>query len=108
MIQSPDFPDVYPPNLECIWFINIPGQKVELLFAEFKTEDTFDSLEVYGTKFWDSVNTREINWSGRLVPQPVITDQYMWLRFTTNAQNTNGLVNTGFSAKFRRHIMYEL
>eukprot|EP00118_Oscarella_pearsei_P025139 m.307596 g.307596 ORF g.307596 m.307596 type:complete len:274 (+) comp42503_c0_seq1:53-874(+) len=38
-IQSPGFPENYPPNLQCCWHFHLaPGQRVKFRFSEFELE----------------------------------------------------------------------
>ncbi|XP_060950209.1 cubilin [Limanda limanda] len=51
--NSPDFPNRYPENRECIWYINTsPGSSITLTIHEFDVEFhqdcSYDVLEVYG------------------------------------------------------------
>ena len=52
-ITSPDYPNVYPNNVECIWYVVAPlGSRIELNVLEYDLEGEadcqFDSLLVYG------------------------------------------------------------
>lgn len=52
-LSSPNFPNPYPLELECLWTIQVPfGQKVDLqihfLDIEFSKDCVFDYLKVYG------------------------------------------------------------
>ena len=39
VIESPNFPDKYPGNLDCTWTINATrGNKVNITFSHFSTE----------------------------------------------------------------------
>ncbi|XP_058537778.1 cubilin isoform X1 [Neofelis nebulosa] len=51
--SSPGYPNTYPPNKECIWYINTaPGSSIQLTIhdfdVEYHTRCNFDVLEVYG------------------------------------------------------------
>ncbi|KAM9673713.1 cubilin [Trichechus inunguis] len=51
--SSPGYPNRYPPNKECIWYINTaPGSSIQLTIHDFDVEYhascNYDSLEVYG------------------------------------------------------------
>lgn len=38
-IYSPNYPDLYPPNADCVWhFSTTPGHRIKLIFNEFKVE----------------------------------------------------------------------
>jgi len=38
-IFSPNYPDSYPPNADCVWhFITTPGHRIKLIFNEFDVE----------------------------------------------------------------------
>uniref|UniRef100_A0A452U8T7 Cubilin n=1 Tax=Ursus maritimus TaxID=29073 RepID=A0A452U8T7_URSMA len=51
--SSPGYPNTYPPNKECIWYITTaPGSSIQLTIHDFDVEYharcNFDVLEVYG------------------------------------------------------------
>ncbi|XP_037366570.1 cubilin isoform X2 [Talpa occidentalis] len=50
---SPGYPNTYPPNKECIWYIKTaPGSSIQLTIHDFEVEYhascNFDALEIYG------------------------------------------------------------
>nr|XP_014088119.1 dorsal-ventral patterning protein tolloid isoform X1 [Bactrocera oleae] len=51
-IYSPNFPDLYPPNADCVWhFSTTPGHRIKLIFNEFNVEShqecAYDNVAVY-------------------------------------------------------------
>lgn len=47
IIESPDFPDDYDSNLNCLFNLNAPlGKKIELTFIEFSVKNVTDSISV--------------------------------------------------------------
>ncbi|XP_060048215.1 cubilin [Erinaceus europaeus] len=51
--SSPGYPNSYPPNKECIWYIHTaPGSSIQLTIHDFDVEYhstcNYDALEVYG------------------------------------------------------------
>lgn len=52
VIESPNFPDKYPNNLQCDWTIKAPpGNKILVAFSQFETEENYE--ELYGTSSSD-------------------------------------------------------
>ena len=49
VIESPSYPDSYPNSVTCVWEVLIPGQQISLKFDEFKTQTSFDFLQVYNS-----------------------------------------------------------
>merc|ERR1711962_237049 len=71
-IVSPNYPDNYPNNADCKWYITAPeGTTITLSFESFDTEDRYDRL-----KIWDGLeeynDTLLISVSGN--PDYVIRD----------------------------------
>jgi len=42
-IMSPNFPDNYPKQMNCIWTINVPdSNQIELNISQFSLEESFE------------------------------------------------------------------
>ncbi len=55
-IASPNFPDPYPHNRDCLWLIKPPkGNTVNLTFSHFEMEDHFHN----GSCVWDFLEVFE-------------------------------------------------
>jgi hypothetical protein len=100
-ITSPGFKGQYPSNRDCIWLIHMPGKQIDLSFTDFNTQQSYDRLEIYrGSK---STDKREVNLSGILLPDgSFVTNNYMYVRFTTSAQNDRPYY--GFKAKYLEYM----
>ena len=100
-ITSPGFKGQYPSNRDCIWLINMPGKQIDLSFSAFNTQQSYDRVQIYrGPK---SSDKRVVNLSGILLPEgKFVTSYYMYLRFTTNAQNDR--VYYGFKANYLEYM----
>ena len=47
IISSPNYPDLYPVNLTCLWLITVDGDgMIELTLQTFHLETDFDFLRV--------------------------------------------------------------
>ncbi|XP_017020584.1 protein tolkin [Drosophila kikkawai] len=91
-IYSPNYPDSYPPNADCVWhFITTPGHRIKLIFNEFNVEShqecTYDNVAIYdGESDSSSVLGR---FCGDKIPFPIssTTNQmYMVLKTDKNKQ----------------------
>ncbi|XP_075232242.1 cubilin [Lycorma delicatula] len=107
-IVSPNFPDSYPPNIECIWTLKAaPGNVIQLQFT------TFDLVE--GTTDYcdeDYVEIRESSSSGNLLrllcskTEPHIVVEpinalRLWIKFDSSSNVTAVGSAKGFSAEFK-------
>ena len=46
--MSPNYPDNYPPNMDCVWHITVdPRRQAVLTFSYFDIEDSVDCLDDY-------------------------------------------------------------
>ncbi|XP_017085480.2 dorsal-ventral patterning protein tolloid [Drosophila eugracilis] len=91
-IFSPNYPDSYPPNADCVWhFITTPGHRIKLIFNEFDVEShqecTYDNVAVYdGESESSSVLGR---FCGDKIPFPISStsnQMYMVLKTDKNKQ----------------------
>ncbi|XP_068152674.1 protein tolkin [Drosophila tropicalis] len=91
-IYSPNYPDSYPPNADCVWhFITTPGHRIKLIFNEFNVEShqecAYDNVAVYdGESEASSILGR---FCGDKIPYPIssTTNQlYMVLKTDKNKQ----------------------
>uniref|UniRef100_UPI00398F64EE cubilin n=1 Tax=Pristiophorus japonicus TaxID=55135 RepID=UPI00398F64EE len=103
--SSPGYPNRYPHNRECIWFIQgDSGHSIELTIHEFDVEYhqtcNFDVLEVYGGPDITSVRLAQLC-STRSPNNPLVvssTGNDITIRFKTNS-NGNG---RGFNATWQQ------
>ncbi|XP_004716072.1 cubilin [Echinops telfairi] len=98
--NSPGYPDVYPPHVECIWnIVSSPGNQLQLSFTTFQLEDSRDCSR-------DFVEMREGNATGLLVGRycghilPLnyssIVGHSLWVRFVSDGSGSG----RGFQATF--------
>ncbi|KAL3876182.1 hypothetical protein ACJMK2_034053 [Sinanodonta woodiana] len=100
-LQSPSFPELYPPNKNCVWQIVAPKQhRITLNFTHFDLEGNnqdceYDSVRITsGTSPDTAVNGV---FCGSTLPMP-ITSEGNTLRIEFNSDNS--VQKTGFSAMF--------
>ncbi|KAM4828885.1 cubilin [Thomomys bottae] len=102
IFDSPGYPDVYPPNVECVWsIVSSPGNQLQLSFISFQLEDSRNCNK-------DFLEIREGNATGPLVgrfcgsslPQNYssITAHILWVRFVSDGSGSG----TGFQAGFAK------
>ncbi len=101
VIASPGFKGQYPSNLDCIWLVHMPGRRIDFTFSAFNTQQSYDRVEMYhGAK---STDKRVVNLSGILLPYgSFVTTNYMYVRFTTSAQNDQAYY--GFKGKYLEYM----
>ena len=65
-IKSPNYPNQYDNNLNCVWTVTAPAAaRLALHFNDFRTEPSNDNLFVYQGSNNDN---RELSFSGNVVP----------------------------------------
>ncbi|XP_042541866.1 cubilin [Dipodomys spectabilis] len=102
IFDSPGYPDVYPPNVECVWnIVSSPGNQLQLSFISFQLEDSPNCSK-------DFLEIREGNATGRLVGRycgnslphnySSIVEHILWVRFVSDGSGSG----TGFQAGFAK------
>nr|XP_023417709.1 cubilin [Cavia porcellus] len=100
IFETPGYPDIYPPNAECVWNIfSSPGNRIQLSFTSFQLEDSQNCSK-------DFVEIREGNATGHLVGRycgssPLhnyssATEDLLWIRFVSDGSHSA----MGFQATF--------
>lgn len=86
-IISPNFPQLYPNNVEMLWHIRAPSNySVSVRFAEFSTELNYDFLTVYGgilPSFGESTRLASLTGDER-IDDIFYLGSYLWLEFKTD------------------------
>uniref|UniRef100_A0A8C5A117 CUB and Sushi multiple domains 1 n=1 Tax=Gadus morhua TaxID=8049 RepID=A0A8C5A117_GADMO len=99
-IGSPNYPEEYENNLDCMWSILAePGDTIALVFSDFLLEDRYDFLEISGTE------APSIWLTGTTLPSPVISNKN-WLRLHFNSDSNHR--RKGFSAQYQVKKAIEL
>ncbi|RXG69862.1 Bone morphogenetic protein 1-like protein [Armadillidium vulgare] len=101
-LESPNYPDDYRPNKECIWFITVPeGYQVALRFHSFEIEKhdncVYDFLDI---RDGHEANSTLIGvYCGYKVPDDIkSTSNKMRIKFVTDGS----VQKAGFSATFMK------
>ncbi|XP_058503766.1 uncharacterized protein LOC131471288 [Solea solea] len=108
-LQSPEYPQPYPPNLEQRWDLSVPeGYQIQLTFTHMDIEASascyYDSLTVlYGERvlgrFCGNENSADGHHSG---DQPILSPgNRLTLIFKTDNSNPERQNNVGFSAYYQ-------
>uniref|UniRef100_A0A669DQK6 Cubilin n=1 Tax=Oreochromis niloticus TaxID=8128 RepID=A0A669DQK6_ORENI len=98
--NSPNYPDAYPPNVECVWTIrSSPGNRIQLSFITFQLQGDSDCQNDY-------LEIREGNATGPLVDRfcgnslpsnyTSVIAHIMWVKFVSDAS----VSGAGFRATF--------
>uniref|UniRef100_A0A8C5HD89 Cubilin n=1 Tax=Gouania willdenowi TaxID=441366 RepID=A0A8C5HD89_GOUWI len=107
--NSPNYPDSYPPNVECVWSLrSSPGNRVQLSFIVFNLQGNVGCQNDY-------VEVREENSTGPLVGRfcgsslpsnyTSLTGHILWVKFVSDAS----LSGAGFRATFsHRECQYSM
>ncbi|XP_038052290.1 CUB and sushi domain-containing protein 3-like [Patiria miniata] len=89
-LASPYYPNNYPNNARCIWFITVDeGSMIAFRFSVFNTERTHDTLTI-GNGHESSDGDSVIGfWSGFLTNLSVVSNNHAaWMKFTSNSMVT--------------------
>ncbi|KAF6722152.1 Cubilin [Oryzias melastigma] len=98
--NSPNYPDAYPPNLECVWTIrSSPGNRVQLSFITFNLQGDSSCDNDY-------LEIREGNSTGALVGRfcgsslpsnyTSVSGHILWVKFVSDSSDSGA----GFRATF--------
>ncbi|XP_021476232.2 cubilin [Oncorhynchus mykiss] len=98
--NSPNYPDAYPPNVECVWTItSSPGNRLQLSFIMFQLQQSSDCNNDY-------LEIREGNSTGALVGRfcgvslpsnyTSLIGHILWVKFRSDSS----LSGAGFRATF--------
>nr|VZI50314.1 unnamed protein product [Spirometra erinaceieuropaei] len=107
-ITTPGFPREYPPNLKCVWSIQVPdGYSVLLEFDSFELEEQFDCrsdyLEIYDGPSESSPRLRQL--CGSKFPKPVASKMNkMTLKFVSD----DLFSKKGFKVRFQKVLYAEI
>ncbi|XP_055381621.1 dorsal-ventral patterning protein tolloid isoform X2 [Condylostylus longicornis] len=91
-IFSPNYPELYPPNVDCVWhFSTTPGHRIKLIFNEFDVESHpncgYDHVIIYDGESDDS--SKLGIFCGDKIPYPISAssnEMYMVLKTDKNKQ----------------------
>ncbi|XP_048223975.1 LOW QUALITY PROTEIN: cubilin [Perognathus longimembris pacificus] len=104
IFDSPGYPDVYPPNVECVWnIVSSPGNQLQLSFISFQLEDSPNCRK-------DFLEIREGNATGPLVGRycgnslphnySSIVAHILWVKFVSDGSGSGSGFQAGFAKKF--------
>ncbi|XP_077864847.1 cubilin-like [Saccoglossus kowalevskii] len=84
IILSPNYPDDYPHNLDCIWYISLPADsKIHLFFVDFYVEKKYDKLLI--GEGLDADSQDYVEFTDRHDGEEYRSDSNaLWLRFQTD------------------------
>ncbi|KDR10358.1 Dorsal-ventral patterning tolloid-like protein 1, partial [Zootermopsis nevadensis] len=103
-LESPNYPDDYQPNKECVWKLSVPETyQVALKFESFEVENhdncVYDYLEVRDGLLPDSplIGT----FCGYKIPRDIhSTSNHLYIKFVSDGS----VQKVGFSAKFMKEF----
>ncbi|XP_077864849.1 cubilin-like [Saccoglossus kowalevskii] len=84
VILSPNYPDDYPHNLDCVWVIQLPaGERIHLIFVDFYVEKNYDKLLI--GEGLDPNSDEYVEFTHRHDGEHYFSpSNEMWLRFQTD------------------------
>ncbi|XP_068442403.1 CUB and sushi domain-containing protein 1a isoform X2 [Clinocottus analis] len=96
-ILSPNYPEEYGNNLNCVWLIiSEPGSRIHLLFSDFDLEPQFDWLVIKDEGL--SEPTTFGTFSGKDVPSQIASNGHiMRLEFQSDHSNTGKGFNISYT-----------
>ncbi len=94
-LQSYNFPNTYPNNMNCIWFVTaLNGGVVMVQFLDFDTEIRFDYFSLGFGHDDISEESRVLYMTGPWSPISVISDgPRLWIRFQTDVSKSGRGIN---------------
>ncbi|XP_065114614.1 cubilin [Paramisgurnus dabryanus] len=98
--NSPNYPDVYPPNAECVWTItSSPGNRLQLSFIMFQLQQSTDCSNDYlEIREGHSTGTLVGRFCGDALPSNYtsIVGHILWIKFASDSS----VSGAGFRAVF--------
>uniref|UniRef100_A0A671NKB8 CUB domain-containing protein n=1 Tax=Sinocyclocheilus anshuiensis TaxID=1608454 RepID=A0A671NKB8_9TELE len=98
--NSPNYPDVYPPNVECVWTItSSPGNRLQLSFIMFQLQQSSDCSNDYlEVREGHSTGTLDGRFCGDSLPSNYtsIMGHILWIQFVSDSS----VSGAGFRAVF--------
>lgn len=100
IILSPNYPEEYGNNMNCVWLIIAePGSRIHLIFSDFEVEPQFDYLIVKDDGM--SEPTTFGTFSGKDVPSQIASNGHiMRLEFQSDHSNTGKGFNITYTSKW--------
>ncbi|XP_070842448.1 cubilin [Chaetodon trifascialis] len=109
--NSPNYPDAYPPNVECVWTIrSSPGNRLQLSFAIFHLQGDSSCQNDY-------LEIREGNatgplvgfFCGNLLPSNYtsVIGHILWIKFVSDASISGAGFRATFSHMYGNDVMGE-
>ena len=93
---SPKYPNNYPDNERCTWGITVPsGYRIKVVFNEFDTESSYDSLKIFDGPSSLSVEIASIS-GQHSGPAYISSGSALWFEFSSDVSNTG----KGFHANY--------
>lgn len=105
IILSPNYPEEYGNNLNCVWLIIAePGNRIHLIFSDFELEPQFDYLIVKDDGMPEP--TTFGTFSGKDVPSQIASNGHiMRLEFQSDHSNTGKGFNITYTSKCNINTM---
>ncbi|KAL9972183.1 hypothetical protein ACROYT_G018440 [Oculina patagonica] len=106
-ISSPGYPNGYEHNLDCVWLVYRTVDIPDFIFTDFETESGYDQVKIHAGRFGETVLTN--GWSGHSLPVGSFyanNKYYLWIQFTTNGGNADGLFHKGWSGSYQKYWPY--
>ncbi|XP_028815099.1 cubilin [Denticeps clupeoides] len=109
VFNSPNYPDAYPPNAECVWRItSSPGNRLQMSFIMFELQESSDCSHDY-------LEIREGNSTGQLIGRfcgnglpsnyTSVIGHVLWLKFVSDASISGAGFRISFSHLYGNDIM---
>nr|XP_046226989.1 cubilin [Scatophagus argus] len=109
--NSPNYPDAYPPNVECVWTIrSSPGNRLQLSFVTFHLQGDSgcqnDYLEI---KEGNSTGPVVGRFCGNSLPSNYtsVTGHILWVKFVSDASVSGAGFRATFSHVYGNDLMGE-
>ncbi|XP_024214976.1 cubilin [Halyomorpha halys] len=106
VIRSPNHPDPYPNNVECVWTLNAPpGSTMLFEFTKFDLQKSDSCNEDYVEIHQKSISGPLIGvYCGTNLPKRIKSNSTLWVKFRSGPEGNAG----GFSASYSLALESEL
>ena len=98
-IRSPNYPQDYEANQDCVWIAQISlGRRIRIIFTNFTTELNYDWLEVGNGDNPNDMTSRVIMHSGPDSPKNFVSSgNLIWFHFKSD----DGKQESGFTIELK-------
>ncbi|XP_067326675.1 cubilin [Anolis sagrei] len=107
--NSPNFPEAYPQNVECVWNIrSSPGNRLQLSFTDFQMEESEGCTKDYVEIREDSLSGQQMGrYCGNTLPfnYTSVIGHILWIKFVSDGSGSGRGFQATFAQLFGNNIV---